>query len=86
MISMPRRSYGDLPQESESLKSTIAESEEYISDQLDDARSFSLDSPKSRIPRIQELRKRGSNGVTTSVSWTPKSWHLGLRILRWRSE
>jgi hypothetical protein len=31
--------------------------ENYIREQLGDARSFSLDSPKSRTPRIEALRK-----------------------------
>jgi hypothetical protein len=30
--------------------------EEFVRGELGDARSFSLDSPKSRVPRIQELR------------------------------
>ena len=39
------------------LKSAIARTEDYIRKQLGDARSFSLDSPKSRAPRIEGLRK-----------------------------
>jgi hypothetical protein len=30
--------------------------EEFVRGELGDARSFSLDSPKSRVPRIQALR------------------------------
>ncbi|HEY3175283.1 MAG TPA: crosslink repair DNA glycosylase YcaQ family protein [Candidatus Polarisedimenticolia bacterium] len=36
----------------------VARTEAYIRDQVGDARSFSLDSPKSRAPRIAALRKR----------------------------
>ena len=38
------------------LLSAVAETEDYVKTQLGDARSFSLDSPKSRAPRIQSLR------------------------------
>lgn len=38
------------------LDSAIKKTEAYIRDQLGDARSFSLDSPKSRVPRIEALR------------------------------
>jgi len=39
------------------LEKAVAQTEEYVRMQLGDARSFSLDSPKSRVPRIQALRK-----------------------------
>jgi hypothetical protein len=39
------------------LDSTIRETEAFVRDQLGDARSFSLDSPKSRVPRIESLRR-----------------------------
>ena len=39
------------------LREAVGRTEAYICDQLGDARSFSLDSPKSRIPRIEALRK-----------------------------
>jgi len=39
------------------LRDAIAQTEDYIREQLGDARSFSLDSPKSRTPRIEALRK-----------------------------
>ena len=39
------------------LRDAIARTEDYIREQLGDARSFSLDSPKSRTPRIEALRK-----------------------------
>jgi hypothetical protein len=42
--------------ESDALKAAIADTETYVRDQLGDARSFSLDSPKSRVPRITALR------------------------------
>ena len=38
------------------LASAIKKTESFIRDQLGDARSFSLDSPKSRVPRIEALR------------------------------
>lgn len=40
----------------QALKTTIAETETFIRDQLGDARSFSLDSPESRKPKIEALR------------------------------
>ena len=42
---------------SAALKKAVLETENYIRDQVGDARSFSLDSPKSRIPRIEALRQ-----------------------------
>ena len=39
------------------LEDAVARTEAYVRDQLGDARSFSLDSPKSRAPRIAALRK-----------------------------
>lgn len=39
------------------LQETVARTERYVRDQLGDARSFSLDSPKSRAPRVAALRK-----------------------------
>jgi hypothetical protein len=38
------------------LREAVARTEEYVRRDLGDARSFSLDSPKSRRPRIEELR------------------------------
>ncbi len=38
------------------MKEAVARTEEYVRTQLGDARSFSLDSPKSRTPRIEALR------------------------------
>ncbi len=39
------------------LEKAVARTEDYVRVQLGDARAFSLDSPKSRAPRIQALRK-----------------------------
>lgn len=39
------------------LEKAVARTEEYVRSELGDARSFSLDSPKSRVPRIEALRK-----------------------------
>jgi hypothetical protein len=41
------------------LEKAVRRTEEYIRTELGDARSFSLDSPKSRAPRIQALRRSG---------------------------
>jgi hypothetical protein len=38
------------------LQNAVAEMEEFVKTQLGDARSFSLDSPKSRAPRVEALR------------------------------
>ena len=39
------------------LEKAVARTEEFVRTQMGDARSFSLDSPKSRAPRIERLRK-----------------------------
>lgn len=39
------------------LQRVVDETEAYVRDQLGDARAFSLDSPKSRQPKIEALRK-----------------------------
>ncbi|MGC4051547.1 MAG: crosslink repair DNA glycosylase YcaQ family protein [Paludibaculum sp.] len=39
------------------LEKAVARTEDYVRTQLGDARSFSLDSPKSRIPKIEALRQ-----------------------------
>jgi hypothetical protein len=39
------------------LERAVATTEQYVREQLGDARSFSLDSPKSRAPKIAALRK-----------------------------
>jgi hypothetical protein len=41
----------------QALKDAVARTEQYVREQLGDARSFSLDSPKSRAPRVAALRK-----------------------------
>jgi hypothetical protein len=38
------------------LQEAVARTEQYVRKQLGDARSFSLDSPKSRAPRVEALR------------------------------
>lgn len=38
------------------LEKAVTRTEEYVRTQVGDARSFSLDSPKSRVPRIEALR------------------------------
>ena len=38
------------------LRRQVAECEDYVRRDLGDMRSFSLDSPKSRVPRLQVLR------------------------------
>ena len=43
--------------ENRALKDAVQRTEEYVRSELGDARSFSLDSPKSRIPKIEALRK-----------------------------
>lgn len=41
------------------ILAAVERTESFVRDQLGDARSFSLDSPKSRAPRIEALRKAG---------------------------
>ena len=43
------------------LERAVAETEEYIRVQVGDARGFSLDSPKSRVGRIEALRKAAAS-------------------------
>ena len=42
--------------ESDALQAAIAETEKFVRDDLGDARTFSLDSPKARRPRIDALK------------------------------
>jgi len=42
---------------SKALAAEVEETEQYVRDQLGDARSFSLDSPKSRAPRVEAIRR-----------------------------
>jgi Winged helix DNA-binding domain len=61
----------DLPTESiawvpyvkkdKALQEAVTRTEEFVQRELGDARSFSLDSPKSRAPRIAALRKAAAN-------------------------
>lgn len=39
------------------LQEALARTEQYVREQLGDARSFSLDSPRSRAPRVEALRR-----------------------------
>jgi hypothetical protein len=39
------------------LQEAVTRTENFVRAQLGDARSFSLDNPKSRVPRIEALRK-----------------------------
>ena len=41
------------------LAAAVEETEAFVRDQLGDARSFSLDSPKSRVARLESLRAMG---------------------------
>jgi len=41
------------------MKQAVAETEAYVRNELGDARSFSLDSPKSREPKLKALRATG---------------------------
>jgi hypothetical protein len=43
------------------LEQAVTRTENFVRDQLGDARSFSLDSPKSRAPRIAALRKAAAS-------------------------
>jgi Winged helix DNA-binding domain len=45
------------PQSDKSLEKAVRETEAFVREDLGDARSFSLDSPKSRAPRIKALRE-----------------------------
>jgi hypothetical protein len=42
--------------ESDALRDAVRRTEEFVREDLGDARSFSLDSPKSRVPRLKALR------------------------------
>jgi hypothetical protein len=43
------------------MEKAVARTEKYVREQLGDARSFSLDSPKSRAPRIEALRRAAAD-------------------------
>lgn len=71
------------------LEAAVKETEAYGRDELGDARSFSLDSPKSRAPKIATLRKmiwalqrdriRSSAPLAPPSRWTTRSF-LGLGL------
>jgi hypothetical protein len=42
---------------SQELRKEISKTETFVRDELGDARTFSLDSPKSREPKLKRLRK-----------------------------
>jgi hypothetical protein len=44
------------------MQQAVERTQAYVRDQLGDARSFSLDSPKSRAPRVEALRKAHATG------------------------
>ena len=43
------------------MQEAVTRTEQYVREQLGDARSFSLDSPKSRAPKVAALRKAAGN-------------------------
>ena len=43
------------------LQQAVTRTENFVRNQLGDARSFSLDSPKSRAPRIAALRQSAAS-------------------------
>ncbi len=45
----------------QALQEAVTRTENFVRSQLGDARSFSLDSPKSRVPRIAALRKSAAS-------------------------
>ena len=49
--------WGSFGVKDKALEAAVKETEAYVREQLGDARSFSLDSPKSRVTKIEALRK-----------------------------
>ena len=49
------------------LENAVQRTEEYVRTQLGDARSFSLDSPKSRIPRIEAINDSAQDALIVQV-------------------
>jgi hypothetical protein len=47
------------------LEAEVKRTETYVREQLGDARSFSLDTPQSRLPRIAALREMNVPGRRT---------------------
>jgi hypothetical protein len=54
------------------LQRAVDETETYVRDQLGDARSFSLDSPKSRKPKIQALREMAWSSLVGPSARPPR--------------
>jgi hypothetical protein len=50
------------------MKQAVAQMEAFVRDQLGDSRSFSLDSPNSRIPKINALRKAQAAAASQSAA------------------
>jgi hypothetical protein len=48
-------------QKDKALQNAVTRTEDFVRGQLGDARSFGLDSPKSRVPRIAALRKAAAS-------------------------
>jgi hypothetical protein len=48
------------PRKDKALKLAVERTEAFVRDELGDARSFSLDSPKSRVPRLEAIRRAAS--------------------------
>ena len=55
---MDKIAYVAFAERTKEISAAVARTEEFIRDQLGDARSFSLDSPKSREPRLKQLRNQ----------------------------
>ncbi|MBO1419812.1 DNA glycosylase AlkZ-like family protein [Streptomyces sp. FH025] len=51
----------------DALREAVARTEAFVRDELGDARGFSLDSPKSRAPKIAALRAESASGDGTPV-------------------
>ena len=51
--------YSTFVKRNAAIEKAVRRTTEFVRDQLGDARSFSLDSPKSRVPRIEALRSLG---------------------------
>ena len=49
---------------SEDVRSAVKATEAFVRDDLGDARSFSLDSPASRRPRVEALRAHQAEGMS----------------------
>lgn len=56
--SAEKIAYVTFGERTKEIAAAVARTEAFIRDQLGDARSFSLDSPKSREPRLRQLREK----------------------------